>query len=85
MDWILLVAMVALLGDAGHVADQRERAHGLDQPIDQIEGCINLLKPCGRGVYFMKQVMDTVEMRSNGEGSTLVLVKNRRHAEATEI
>jgi len=44
----------------------------------------NLLKPCGRGVFFMKQVMDTVEMRTNGEGSTLVLVKNRRHAEAPE-
>jgi serine/threonine-protein kinase RsbW len=45
----------------------------------------NLLKPCGRGVFFMKQVMDSVEMRSNTEGSTLVLVKHRKareHAEA---
>ena len=42
----------------------------------------NLLKPCGRGVYFMKQVMDTVEMETSGQGSTLVLVKLRRHLEA---
>jgi serine/threonine-protein kinase RsbW len=43
----------------------------------------NLLKPCGRGVYFMKQVMDSVVMETiPGEGSTLVLVKQRRHAEA---
>jgi serine/threonine-protein kinase RsbW len=44
----------------------------------------NLLKTSGRGVYFMKQVMDTVEMRHTNEGSTLVLVKNRRHAEVVE-
>jgi serine/threonine-protein kinase RsbW len=44
----------------------------------------NLLKTSGRGVYFMKQVMDTVEMRRTNEGSTLVLVKNRRHAEVVE-
>jgi serine/threonine-protein kinase RsbW len=42
----------------------------------------NLLRPCGRGVYFMKQVMDSVTMETDGEGSTLVLVKQRRHAEA---
>lgn len=41
----------------------------------------NLLKPCGRGVYFMKQVMDTVTMETDGEGTTLVLVKQRRHSE----
>lgn len=42
----------------------------------------NLLKPCGRGVYFMKQVMDSVEMETvPGEGTTLVLVKQRRHLE----
>ena len=44
----------------------------------------NLLKPGGRGVYFMKQVMDTVELIRSAEGSTLVLVKHRRHAEAAE-
>ena len=38
----------------------------------------NLLKPCGRGVYFMKQVMDQVSMESGPEGSTLVLMKHRR-------
>ena len=37
----------------------------------------NLLKPCGRGVFFMKQVMDSVEMHRGKEGSTLVLVKHR--------
>jgi serine/threonine-protein kinase RsbW len=42
----------------------------------------NLLKPCGRGVYFMKQVMDQVTMEKGKEGSTLVLVKQRRTAEA---
>jgi serine/threonine-protein kinase RsbW len=42
----------------------------------------NLLKPCGRGVYFMKQVMDSVSMETNGDGSTLLLVKQRRHMEA---
>lgn len=41
----------------------------------------NLLKPCGRGVYFMKQVMDTVEMERGPNGSTLVLVKQRKVSE----
>ena len=44
----------------------------------------NLLKPCGRGVYFMKQVMDQVQMEKSPEGSTLLLVKLRRSAEAVE-
>jgi len=39
----------------------------------------NLLKPSGRGVFFMKQVMDSVLMETTGEGSTLLLVKQRRH------
>ncbi|MCE1229082.1 MAG: ATP-binding protein [Firmicutes bacterium] len=42
----------------------------------------NLLKPGGRGVYFMKQVMDLVEMRVAEAGSTLVLVKHKRSSEA---
>ncbi len=41
----------------------------------------NLLKPCGRGVYFMKQVMDQVVMETDEKGSTLLLVKQRRTAE----
>ena len=44
----------------------------------------NLLKPGGRGVYFMKQVMDQVELRRTPTGSTLVLIKNRRQQEAAE-
>lgn len=44
----------------------------------------NLLKPCGRGVYFMKQVMDSVAMERSAEGSTLVLVKHRKHLEHPE-
>ena len=44
----------------------------------------NLLKPCGRGVYFMKQVMDQVSLERSPEGSTLVLVKQRRSSEAQE-
>ena len=42
----------------------------------------NLLKPCGRGVHFMKQVMDTVVMVRSETGSTLVLTKHRRREEA---
>jgi serine/threonine-protein kinase RsbW len=38
----------------------------------------NLLKPSGRGVYFMKQVMDSVSMEVSESGSTLVLVKRRK-------
>ncbi len=41
----------------------------------------NLLKPCGRGVYFMRQVMDSVQLLRADHGSTLVLVKHRRHSE----
>jgi serine/threonine-protein kinase RsbW len=41
----------------------------------------NLLKPCGRGVYFMKQVMDSVKLETTPQGSTLLLVKQRRHVE----
>ncbi|BDU77370.1 ATP-binding protein [Mesoterricola sediminis] len=44
----------------------------------------NLLKPCGRGVFFMKQVMDQVAMESHAQGSTLVLVKLRRSSEQPE-
>ncbi len=43
----------------------------------------NLLKPCGRGVFFMKQVMDQVSMETDAGGSTLLLVKHRRTAEHT--
>ena len=45
----------------------------------------NLLKPSGRGVYFMKAVMDTVELELSPEGCTLVLKKWRkaREVEAT--
>ena len=42
----------------------------------------NLLKPGGRGVYFMKQVMDSVTMERGRHGSTLVLVKQRRREES---
>jgi serine/threonine-protein kinase RsbW len=42
----------------------------------------NLLKPCGRGVHFMKQVMDTVIMERTSTGSVLVLTKHRRREEA---
>ncbi len=38
----------------------------------------NLLKPGGRGVYFMKQVMDEVRMERGDKGSSLVLVKGRK-------
>lgn len=41
----------------------------------------NLLKPCGRGVHFMKRVMDTVAMERTASGSVLVLVKHRRREE----
>lgn len=41
----------------------------------------NLLKPCGRGVFFMRQVMDTVAIEKDREGTTLVLVKRRRSRE----
>ena len=37
----------------------------------------NILKPSGRGVFLMKQVMDSVRMFSTAEGNTLVLVKQR--------
>ena len=42
----------------------------------------NLLKPCGRGVHFMKQVMDTVVMEPSESGSVLVLTKHRKREEA---
>jgi serine/threonine-protein kinase RsbW len=38
----------------------------------------NLLKPGGRGVFFMKQVMDEVRMERGDKGSSLVLVKGRK-------
>ena len=42
----------------------------------------NLLKPGGRGVFFMRQVMDEVSMERSPTGSTLVLVKARKVREA---
>jgi len=45
----------------------------------------NLLKPNGRGVYFMKQVMDSVHTIASEFGSTLVLIKRRKgHKHATK-
>ncbi len=38
----------------------------------------NLLKPGGRGVFFMKQVMDEVRMERGEKGSSLVLSKSRK-------
>ncbi len=38
----------------------------------------NLLKPGGRGVYYMRQVMDFVELIREEAGSTLVLRKYRK-------
>lgn len=43
----------------------------------------NLLKSGGRGVHFMKQVMDSVAMERSRTGSTLVLTKLRRREETT--
>ncbi len=43
----------------------------------------NLLKPGGRGVHFMKQVMDSVAMERSRTGSILVLTKLRRREEAS--
>ncbi|MBK8725145.1 MAG: ATP-binding protein [Holophagaceae bacterium] len=42
----------------------------------------NLLKPGGRGVYFMRAVMDEVIMDRNPIGSTLILRKLRKVREA---
>ncbi len=42
----------------------------------------NLMKPGGRGVFFMKAVMDEVRLDRSPEGSTLVLVKARKVREA---
>jgi serine/threonine-protein kinase RsbW len=42
----------------------------------------NLLKPGGRGVFFMKQVMDEVRLERTPKGSTLVLIKARKGREA---
>lgn len=41
----------------------------------------NLLKPGGRGVFFMRQVMDVVAIEKDAEGTTLVLVKNKKSKE----
>ena len=38
----------------------------------------NLLKPGGRGVFFMKQVMDEVRIERGEKGASLVLVKARK-------
>ena len=41
----------------------------------------NLLKPGGRGVFFMRQVMDVVAIEKDSEGTTLVLVKHKKGKE----
>jgi serine/threonine-protein kinase RsbW len=41
----------------------------------------NLLKPGGRGVFFMRQVMDVVAIEKDPEGTTLVLVKHKKGRE----
>lgn len=42
----------------------------------------NLLKPGGRGVFFMRQVMDVVAIEKDPEGTTLVLVKHKKGKES---
>jgi serine/threonine-protein kinase RsbW len=41
----------------------------------------NLLKPGGRGVFFMRQVMDEVRMEQGPGGAALILVKARGRRE----
>ncbi|MCL1893586.1 MAG: ATP-binding protein [Holophagaceae bacterium] len=43
----------------------------------------NLLKPSGRGIYFMKQVMDSVAINRSEDGCTLVLVKRKKGQKQT--
>jgi serine/threonine-protein kinase RsbW len=62
-----------------------DQGHGFD--LDSIPDPNlpeNLLKPCGRGVHFMKQVMDTVVIEHGKTGSVLVLTKHRRREEVAE-
>jgi serine/threonine-protein kinase RsbW len=38
----------------------------------------NLLKPSGRGVFFIREVMDSVETKCSESGNTLILIKRRK-------
>nr|WP_320132267.1 ATP-binding protein [uncultured Holophaga sp.] len=42
----------------------------------------NILKPSGRGVYFMRQVMDSVVVETTPAGTALTLVKHRTSTSA---
>lgn len=62
-----------------------DQGHGFD--IDSVPDPNlpeNLLKPFGRGVHFMKQVMDTIALERHRTGSVLVLTKRRKREDAVE-
>jgi serine/threonine-protein kinase RsbW len=40
----------------------------------------NLLKPGGRGIFLMRQVMDSVDVKASESGCTLLLTKRRKGA-----
>jgi len=44
----------------------------------------NLLKPFGRGVFFMQRVMDSVEVERTATGCALTLVKRRHRSDPSE-
>ena len=59
-----------------HITDQ---GNGIDlESIPNPNLPENLLKPSGRGVFFMKNVMDSVETVRSESGNTLVLIKRRK-------
>jgi serine/threonine-protein kinase RsbW len=44
----------------------------------------NLLKPCGRGIFYMRRFMDEVTFRRRAGGGTMVTMKRKLSSKATK-
>ena len=58
----------------------RDRGQGFSpEDLPDPTAADNLLKPSGRGIFFMRTFMDEVEHLSHPEGGTMVRLKKYRH------
>ena len=59
----------------------RVRDHGEGFNLEEVGDPLapeNLLKPSGRGIFYMKSFMDTIEYSPRPEGGTIVTLRKRR-------
>jgi serine/threonine-protein kinase RsbW len=64
--------------DGAVVIDVRDQGKGFDpSQVGDPLAPENLLKPDGRGIFYMRRFMDTIEYNFGAEGGTLVTMRKR--------